>query len=53
MEHSRGEGTQSLLKRGDKLGKGVGALKSKGGGGAGTPLRTMDDLILPILFILT
>ena len=32
-------GETKNFKRGDKLGQGVGALK--GGGGAGTPLRTM------------
>ena len=39
MEQKRGEGKKTL-KREDKLGQGVGALKR----GAGTPLRTMDLL---------
>ena len=36
----RGEEKTKILKRGSKLGQGVGALKGKGGGGW-NPLRTM------------
>ena len=39
------------FKKGGQAGSGGGCLKK--GGGAGTPLQTMDNLILPILFILT
>ena len=34
-------GETKILKSGDKLGQGLGALKRGGGGGAGTPLQTM------------
>ena len=52
MEQNRGERTPRFKKKGDKLGQGVGTLK-RGVGGAGTTLQTMDDLILPTLYILT
>ena len=48
VEQNRGGDTKIFKKRG-KLGQGVGDLKR----GAVAPLRTMDDLILPVLFILT
>ena len=41
VEQKRGEGKQRF-KKGDKLGQ--------GGGGAGTPLRTVDTGILHIVF---
>ena len=50
VEQNRAERTQVFKKRGGKLGQGVDALKRRG---TGTPLLTMNDLILPILFILT
>ena len=40
MEHKIGEGNKDF-KKGGKLGQGVGALKRRGGGGAGTSLQTM------------
>ena len=50
MEQNRGERTPRFKKKWDKLGQGLGTLKRWG---AGTTLQTMDDLILPILYILT
>ena len=50
MEQNRGEETPRFKKRRGKLGQGVGALKR---GGDGTTLQTMDDLILPMFFILS
>ena len=46
----QGDRAQVFKKRGGKLGQGVDALKRRW---TGTPLLTMNDLILPILFILT
>ena len=50
VEQNRGERTQVFKKSGGKLGQGVDALKRRA---TGTPLLTMNDLILPVLFILT
>ena len=48
VEQNRG-GDTKIFKKGCKLGQGVGDLKMA----AVAPLRTVDDLILPVLFILT
>ena len=50
VEQNKGDRAQVFKKRGGKLGQGVDALKRRW---TGTPLLTMNDLLLPILFILT
>ena len=48
---TEGRGHKDFKKRGVQAGSRGGCLKK--GEGAGTTLRTMNDLILPILLILT